>query len=169
MANAPQRDDTHGTAASASATNYRGRRQGDLTRASDGFRSPTLPVEPRRPLEAGHQVDPPLMPYAYNPRPPETVKPRNIPRTFQFFRPASPGAPYAPSPDAQRTQGHLQQSGAAWGHVGEPQRAVLTPARDGNNAPPSHELGRFVPGSASAIGPRWRRPSSPVLRDHMPH
>jgi hypothetical protein len=169
MGNAPQRDDIHGTPASASAELYRQRRQGNLTRASDGFRSPYPSSEPRRPADGGHKIDPPMAPYRPNPRPPESNVRRYPPRTWAFFRPASLGAPPVPFPDRERTRGRLQQSGEAWGSVNERHRPVLTPAQDGQNAPPSHRLGTFVPGRTEAKGSRWSRPSSPVLRDHMPH
>lgn len=169
MGNAPQRDDIYGTPASASAASYTARRQGNLTRASDGFRSPTLPHEPRRPTDGGHLVDPPLMPYRPNPRPPESNVRRYPPRTWQFFRAPDLGAPRVPFPDRERTMGRLQHSGEAWGHVGEPHRAVLTPSVDGHNAPPSHQLGSFTPGRTEAAGLRWRRPTTPTLYDHMPH
>lgn len=169
MANARERDDVTGTAASADAGSYIRRRQGNLTRASDGFRSPTLPKEPRRPPEGGHQVDPPLRPYAYNPRPPETNLPRSTPHTWAFFRAPSPGAPKVPFPDRERTAGKLQRSGEAWGAFGTPQRPQLTPATDGRNTPPSHAMGHNKVGSAYQTGPRWKRPATPTLYDHLPH
>lgn len=169
ISNPPQRDGRDGTSASADRDDYLRRRQGNLKRGSDGFRSPTLGREPRRPTEGGHKVDPGMAPYRPAPRPPESNDKRNTPRTWQFFRPASLGAPYVGFPDAQRTQGRLQRSGEPWGHFHEGDRAVLTPARNGKNAPPSHQLGGFRPGRTEAKGPRWRRPDSPILRDHMPH
>jgi len=169
ISNPSQRDDTDGTAASASAQLYRQRRQGNLLRSSDGFRAPTLARDPRRPTEGGHLVDPSMAPYRPNPRPPESNDKRNTPRTWAYFRPASIGAPPVNFPDRTRTAGKLQPSGEAWGRFGLPLRPVLTPARDGADAPPSHTLGANVPGSASAIGPRWRRPDRPKLYDHLPH
>jgi len=169
ISNAAQRDGTDGTAASASADSYRSRRQGNLIRASDGFRSPTLPTEPRRRAEGGHRPDASLTPYGGTPRAVGDNDPRNTPRTWAYFRPASIGAPPVPFPDRTRTAGKLQQSGEAWGRFGEPARAVLTPARNGADAPPSHQLGTNRPGSASALGPRWRRPDTPHIYDHLPH
>lgn len=164
VSNPAQRDGTDGVASSASSENYLGRRQGNLRRGSDGFRSPTFPTEPRRPLEGGHLVDPPMGPYRPNPRPPASNIPRFPPRNFVYFRAPSLGAPRVNFPDAERTRGKMQQSGEAWGHVGELERAKLTPAVDGQNAPPSHELGRNPVGSSSAMGPRWSDPSSPKIR-----
>jgi len=169
MANPAQRDDTHGTAASASGPNYRARRQGTLTRGSDGFRAPTLPHDPRRPTQAGYRPDPALMPYAYNPASPAGTPLGHVPRTWAFFRTPDLGAPRVGFPDATRTRGKTTQSGQAWGRFGEPQRHTLTPPIDGQDQQPSHTLGQYRPGSPSAKGPRWRRPASPVLRDHMPH
>lgn len=169
ISNPAQRDGTDGTAASASSSSYLARRQGNLRRGSDGFRAPELAREPRRRAEGGHQVDPRLAPYRPNPRPPESNDRRNTPRTWAFFRPASLGAPRVNFPDRTRTQGKLQQSGRPWGSFGEPARPVLTPARNGADAPPSHSLGAFVPGRTQARGLMWRRPDSPKLYDHMPH
>lgn len=169
ISNPSQRDGTDGTAASASAELYKQRRQGDLTRASDGFRSPFTASEPRRPFDGGHLVDPSMAPYRPNPRPPESNVRRYPPRTWAYFRPASPGAPRAPFPDAERTRGRLQASGVAWGRFGEQPRTVLTPPTDGKNAGPSHTLGRNALGNPSAAGNRWRRPSSPTIFDHLPH
>jgi len=168
ISNPAQRDGTDGTAASASSELYRVRRQGDLKRASDGFRSPTFPTEPRRRLEGGHQVDPPMAPYRPNPRPPESNDPRSTPRTWAYFRAPSPGAPYVPFPDAERTRGRLQPSGAAWGKFGERERSRLTPAVDGRNEPPSHSMGVNRVGSASGMGPRWVDPSRPTIHGRKP-
>jgi len=164
MANPRQRDDVYGTPASADAETYRARRQGTLIRASDGFRSPTLPNEPRRPTQPGYKPDPPNAPYAYNPASPAGTPLGGVPRTWAFFRLASPGAPRVPFPDHERTQGHLQQSGEAWGQRGEAQRHTLTPATDGTNEPPSHTLGQYRPGNPSAIGPRWTKPANVYVR-----
>lgn len=171
MANPSQRDDIHGTAASASAESYRGRRQGTLTRQSDGFRTPFVLEQPRGYVQQGYKPDEPMAPYRPNPasRPGDPFP--DVPRTWAFFRPASPGAPRVGFPDAVRTEGKLQQSGEAWGRVGEQVRSMLMPPVDGVNAQPSHELGarkntELIPRSD---GPRWRRPSSPTLYDHMPH
>jgi hypothetical protein len=169
ISNPAQRDGTDGTAASASPESYLARRQGNLIRASDGFRAPTLPTEPRRRAEGGHRPDASLSPYTGTPRAVGDNDPRNTPRTWAYFRQASPGAPRVNYPDRTRTAGKLQQSGEAWGRFGEPARAVLTPARDGSDAPPSHTLGDFRPGSASAYGPRWHRPETPHIYDHLPH
>ena len=168
ISNPAQRDGTDGTAASASAESYRERRQGNLQRASDGFRSPSPSTEPRRPFEGGHKVDPPMAPYRPNPRPPETVISRHPPRNFGYLRAPDLGAPRVNFPDAERTRGRLQHSGEAWGHIGERARAQLTPAVDGRNAPPSHALGENRVGSASAMGPRWRDPISPTIRGRKP-
>jgi hypothetical protein len=169
ISNPQQRDGTDGTAASASAELYKLRRQGNLTRASDGFRSPYPSREPRRPAEGGHVRFGPSTPYGNDDRHAESNARRYPPRTWPFFRPASLGAPRVNFPDAERCRGKYQQSGAAWGRFHEQTRPVLTPATNGKNAPPSHTLGKFVPGSAYAIGPRWRRPSSPRIFDSLPH
>jgi len=169
MANAPQRDTVDGTSASASAESYRERRQGNLTRASDGFRSPTLPHEPRRPVQPGYKPDPPLRPYAYNPASPAGTPLGHVPRTWAFFRTPDLGAPRVPFPDRERTRGRTIQPGPAWGDWGDPQRHTLQPATDGQNAPPSHALGQYRPGNPSAARVMWKRPASPILRDHMPH
>jgi len=171
VSNPQERDDIHGTAASADAASYLKRRQGNLTRGSDGFRSPVMSPEPRRPLDGGHLVDPPLLPYAYNPRPPESARPRNTPRTWKFFRTPDLGAPRVGFPDRARTEGKLTQSGESWGHFGEPTRAIITPAVDGRNAPPSHAMGERVDGPVipRSTGPRWRRPTTPRIFDHLPH
>lgn len=166
--NPAQRDTVLGTAASADAESYRARRQGNLTRATDGFRSPTLPAQPRGYVQEGYKPDPSNAPYHYNPAsPPGDAKFPATPRTWAFFRPADMGAPVVGLPDAERTQGHLQQSGEAWGKVGEPVRAIIRPAVDGKNAPPSHTMGERVDGPVipRSVGPRWKRPSSPTIRD----
>ena len=166
MSNPAQRDDVHGTAASASSESYRGRRQGNLTRQSDGFRTPYELEQPRGYVQKGYKPDEPLAPYRPNPasRPGDPFP--LVPRTFAFLRAADIGAPRVGFPDAQRTHGKLQQSGEAWGHVGEQQRPVMRAPRDGANAPPLHELGasldsEFIPRSD---GPRWRYPSTPTIR-----
>jgi len=169
ISNPPQRVGPDGVEHSARAEVFKVRRQGNLIRGSDGFRSPTLGKDPRRPTEGGHQVDPALGPYRPNPRPPSSNDARHTPRTWAYFRPPSPGAPRVNFPDATRCAGHYQQSGQAWGRFGEPARPVLTPARDGHDAQPSHTLGTFRPGSPYAYGNRWRRPDTPHIFDHLPH
>lgn len=161
MGNPAQRDTVQGLASSASAEKFRARRQGNLTRASDGFRAPTLPPEPRRPTWGRYEVDPPNAPYHYNPASPASGKPFDVPRTFAYLRAPSLGAPRVGFPEEQRTRGRLQASGEAWGKFGERQRPVLTPPRDGG--PPTHELGEFKPGRTSALGPRWTPPTSPKI------
>jgi len=171
MSNPMQRDDVHGTAASASSESYLGRRQGNLTRQSDGFRTPFPLEQPRGYAQKGYKPDEPLAPYRPNPASRIGDPFPAVPRTWNYLRPASPGAPYVGLPDAIRTQGKLQQSGEAWGRVGEQPRAVLQPPRDGANAQPTHAMGargntELIPRSD---GPRWRRPSSPTIYDHLPH
>lgn len=169
MANPTQRDTVLGIASSANAEEYRKRRTGNLTRRSGGYRTPYEIPEPRRELRPGYKPDPPLAPYAYNPASPAQPPWPNKPNTHAFFRPASLGAPHVGFPDAKRTAGHVQQSGEAWGKLGETQRPVMLAPRDGLDGPPIHPMGQHVPSSGSAAGPRWKRPASPVLRDHMPH
>lgn len=118
MSDESGRNGAAGTAASASSENYRGRRQGNLTRASDGFRSPFAPSDPRRPVWSPYKPDPALKPYAYNPASPATGAPFEVPRTWQYFRIATPGAAVVGLPDQERTGGHLQPSGRAWGAWG---------------------------------------------------
>ena len=161
MANARQRDDVYGTAFSASAENYLARRQGTLTRASDGFRSPTLPFEPRRPTQPGYKPDSPVRPYAYNPKPPAGTPLGGPPRTWAYFRAPSLGAPHVGLPDREATQGKLQQSGAAWGRFHDSPRHTLMPATGPGT--PSHSLGYYRPGNPSAHGLNWRPPTSPRL------
>lgn len=166
--NPQQRDTVFGTAASADAESYKARRQGNLTRGTDGFRSPTLPAQPRGTVQAGYKPDAPLAPYAYNPA--SVLGDKKfpaVPRTWSYFRPADLGAPRVGLPDAERTQGHLQASGQSWGKVGEPVRAILRPAVDGKNAQPSHTMGERVDGPVipRSVGPRWKRPSPPTIRD----
>jgi len=168
ISNPAQRDGTDGTAASASAESYRARRQGNLTRYSDGFRLTSPNDEPRRRAQGGHSVDPGMAPYRPNPRPPAAADVINVPRNFAYLRAPSLGAPRVGFPDATRTTGKLQPSGEAWGAFGEPTRAVLTPATNGADAPPSHRLGTYTPGTASALGPRWRRPDTPKIFDRLP-
>jgi hypothetical protein len=169
MANAPQRDGTDGTAASASSAIYLQRRQGNLTRASDGFRSPYPDKNPRRPFDGLHTPDSSMTPYGGTPRVPENNVRRYPPRTWAFFRPASIGAPRVNFPDAERCRGKYQRSGVAWGQFGERERLKLTPAVNGRNAPPSHSLGKNLAALIFSIGPRWRRPTSPRIFDHLPH
>jgi len=162
--NPSQRDDIHGTAASASAENYRKRREGNLTRQSDGFRTPYPLAQPRGPVQQGYKPDEHLRPYYINPasRPGDPFP--NVPRNFIFFRPMDLGAPYVGFPDQARTQGHLQQSGAAWGRVGEPPRAVMMPPTNGTNAPPAHSMGTFRPLEKVSMGPRWVKPGNVYKR-----
>jgi len=169
MPNPAQRDGVNGTAASASAEEYRARRQGDLTRRSGGYRTPYEISEPRRKLRPGYKPDPPLAPYAYNPASPAQPPWPMKPNTHAFLRQPDLGAPRVGMPDAKRTSGRLQQSGAAWGHVGEAQRETMLAPRGGENGPPSHPMGQHHPGTGYAAGSRWKRPASPTLRDHMPH
>jgi len=171
MSNPAQRDDVHGTAASASSELYRDRRQGNLTRQSDGFRTPFPLEQPRRPVQQGYKPDEPLAPYRPNPASSPGDPFPNVPRNFVFLRAADIGAPRVGFPDAQRTQGKLQSSGEAWGRVGEQPRATIQPPTDGVNDQPAHRMGaridsEFLPRSS---GPRWRRPSSPTIYDHLPH
>jgi|GEM_PF-3211368 len=166
MANPQERDTVLGTAASASAEMYRARRQGDLIRASDGFRAPELPMEPRRYLGGGTDPHAPMAPYRPNPAPPADGEVYRVPRTWAYFRTATPGAARVGFPDRARTQGHLQASGVAWGRVGEMRRAALRPAVDGQDGPPTHQLGargdtELIPRST---GPRWRYPATPTIR-----
>lgn len=166
MSNPAQRDDVHGTAASASAEVYRDRRQGNLTRQSDGFRTPFPLEQPRGYVQKGYKVDEPLAPYRPNPASLPGDPFPNVPRTFAYLRAADVGAPRVGFPDAQRTEGKLLQSGEAWGRFGEQVRPMLQPPTDGVNAPPKHELG---PRSESELiprsdGPRWRYPSTPTVR-----
>jgi hypothetical protein len=169
VANPKQRDDVYGIASSASAEEYVKRRAGNLTRRSGGYRTPYEIPEPRHELRPGYKPDPPLAPYAYNPASPAQPPWPNKPSTHQFLRPADLGAPRVGFPDAKRTSGHLQQSGEAWGKLGEAQRPVMLAPRDGLDGPPVHPMGTHVPSSGSAAGSRWKRPASPTLRDHMPH
>lgn len=137
MSNGATRNGAAGTAASASSESYRGRRTGNLGRASDGFRSPSPPTEPRRPATGSRKADEALAPYHYNPASPaESMRPV-VPRTWYALRIATPGAPTVGLPDQQRTSGHLQPSGRAWGAWGP-----------GAPAFPTSHL-------------RWRRPSAP--------
>lgn len=168
ISNAAQRDGTDGTAASASSQSYLARRQGNLTRASDGFRSPFPASEPRRPFDGLHTPDSSMTPYGGTPRVPENNVRRYPPRTWAYFRPASLGAPRVNFPDAERCRNGYQKSGQAWGRFGEQERTKLTPATDGRNVGPSHSLGRNTPARAFSMGPRWRRPSSPRIFDRIP-
>jgi len=170
MSNPAQRDDIHGTAASASSELYRARRQGDLTRQSDGFRTPFPLEQPRGYVQKGYKVDEPLEPYRPNPasRPGDPFP--AVPRTFAYLRAADIGAPRVGFPDAQRTNGKLQQSGEAWGRVGELARATIQPPTDGVNDQPLHRMGErsdseFLPRSS---GPRWRYPTTPTIRGVKP-
>jgi hypothetical protein len=169
MANPKQRDDALGIATSGNAEEYRKRRQGNLTRRSGGYRTPYEIDDPRGSVQSGYTPDPPNAPYAYNPASPPGAPFPNKPSTHQFFRPADLGAPKVGFPDQKRTSGHLQQSGEAWGRVGEAQRPVLLAPRDGLDGPPLRPMGKHMPSSGSAAGLRWKRPTTPTLRDHMPH
>jgi len=169
MANPAQRDGVNGVASSANAAEYVKRRQGDLTRRSGGYRTPYPIAEPRRPVKQGYKPDPPLAPYAYNPASPPGAPFPNKPNTHAFLRQPDLGAPRVGFPDAKRTAGHLQKSGEAFGKIGELQRPTMQAPRDGNDGPPIHPMGQHHPGTGYAAGPRWKRPASPTLRDHMPH
>jgi hypothetical protein len=169
MANARQRDTVDGIATSASAEEYRRRRSGTLLRRSGGYRTPYEIPEPRRELRPGYKPDPPLAPYAYNPASPAQPPWPTKPNTHAFFRQPDLGAPRVGFPDAKRTAGHIQQSGEAWGKVGEAQRETLLAPRDGVDGPPVHPMGQHRPSSGYAAGSRWKRPDTPTLRDHMPH
>ena len=170
MSNPKQRDDVHGTAASASSEYYLANRRGDLKRYSDGFRTPTPSHDPRRPTQQGYKPDLPVEPWHYNPPPPAGAPFPNVPRNFAYLRAPDLGAPRVGRPDAARTDGHLQRSGEAWGRVGEQPRAVIQAPTEAPNAPPAHVMGQrhdseFLPRSARST---WRLPSSPTVRGRKP-
>jgi hypothetical protein len=167
--NAPERDTTTGTPFSASSESYRKRRQGNLLRGSDGFRSPELARPMRFPPQEGYRPDEPLEAYKYNPASLPGAPFPNKPNTHMFFRAPELGAPRVGFPDKARTDGKLQYSGEAWGKFGDPTRPVLTPATDGQNGPPSHELGKFTPAPAFSSGPRWTKPEAAKRSDHLAH
>jgi hypothetical protein len=171
MANPTQRDTVAGIASSANAEEYRARRQGDLTRRSGGYRTPYPIADPRRPTQQGYHPDPPNAPYAYNPASPPGAPFPNKPNTHAFVRHPDLGAPRVGFPDAKRTGGHLQRSGAAWGTYGGAERPTLRPRVDGQDAQPTLAMSVRPQTDTvkSAAGSRWKRPASPVLRDHMPH
>lgn len=171
MANPQQRDGVNGTAASASAAEYLARRAGDLTRRSGGYRTPYAIAEPRRPTQQGYSPDPSNAPYHYNPASPPGAPFPNKPNTNAFLRQPDLGAPRVGFPDAKRTSGKLQRSGAAWGAYGGAERPTLRPRVDGQDGPPTliQSVRPQTDKPASAYGLRWKRPDSPILRDHMPH
>lgn len=171
MANPPQRVGLDGIESSGSAEAYRARREGNLIRRSGGYRTPYEIPEPRRELRPGYKPDPPLRPYAYNPASPAQPPWPNKPNTHAFLRPASLGAPHVGFPDAKRTTGHLQRSGAAWGAYGGAERPTLKPRVDGQDGQPTLALAvrPQTDKVASARGTNWKRPDAPILRDHMPH
>lgn len=171
MANPKQRDGVDGTAASASAQDYLARREGDLTRRSGGYRTPYPIAEPRRPTQQGYKPDPPLAPYAYNPASPAGAPFPKKPNTHAFLRQPDLGAPRVGFPDAKRTAGKLQKSGAAWGAYGGAERPTLQPRRDGQDGQPTliMSVRPQTDTVKSAAGLRWKRPTTPTLRDHMPH
>lgn len=167
MSNPKQRDDLDGTAASASAESYRARREGTLTYGSDGFRLPPGPRVAPRPTSAGWKPHEWLAPYRPNPGAPARAPFPDQPNTFAFLRAPDLGAPKVGFPDRKRTQGHLQQSGAAWGRLGEAERPRLAPPLANGAARFEHTDDR-----ADAIvssGPRWARPATPRIFDHLPH
>jgi hypothetical protein len=170
MANAPQRVGTDGIETSASGELYRKRREGNLTRQSDGFRTPYPLAQPRGYVQRGYKPDEPLEPYRPNPASLPGAPFPNVPRTWIFFRAMDLGAPRVGFPDAARTQGKLQPSGAAWGRIGEQPRSTLQPPTDGINDQPNHRMGgridsEFLPRST---GPRWRYPVTPKIRGVRP-
>jgi hypothetical protein len=171
MANPAQRDDIYGTAASASGTSYRERRQGNLVRGSDGFRSPTLPEQPRLPTQQGYRPDEPLEPYRPNPASPPGDPFPNKPDNSVFFRAPDLGAPRVGFPDRRRTRGKLLRAGAAYGKLPDTPRDVLAPPVDGRDAPPSHDMTEPMNDdkTKSAYGNRWQRPTRPRIYDHLPH
>ena len=171
MANPPQRDDIYGTAASASSESYLARRQGNLIRGSDGFRSPTLPRQPRQPTQQGYRPDEPLEPYRPNPASRPGAPFPDKPDNSIFFRAPDMGAPKVGFPDARRTDGKLQQSGAAYGRLPDTARPVLAPRVDGRDAPPSLVMEKPMNDDKvkSAYGNRWTRPIRPRIYDHLPH
>ena len=169
MANPQQRDTVLGIASSASAEEYRARREGNLTRRSGGYRTPYEIAEPRRPVKEGYKPDEHLMPYQPNPASLPGAPFPNKPNTHAFLRQPDLGAPRVNFPDKTRTAGKLQQSGAAWGKVGEAPRPTLLPRTDGQDGPPTLRMGQHTPGTGYAADSRWQRPQTPVLRDHMPH
>jgi hypothetical protein len=167
MSNPAQRDDIHGTAASASAESYRARREGNLTRGSDGFRLPPGQRTAPRPYSPGFQPHEMLGPYRPNPVGPARAPFPDKPNTFAFLREADLGAPYVGFPERRRTQGKLQPSGAAWGRIGEPERPKLAPPIQGEPTKFERTDPRTDP--VVSTGPRWKRPTSPHIYDHLPH
>jgi hypothetical protein len=171
MANPKQRDTVLGVASSANAEEYRARRQGDLTRRSGGYRTNYPIPEPRRELRPGYKPDPPLAPYHYNPASPAQPPWPAKPNTHAFLRQPDLGAPRVGYPDAKRTSGKLQRSGAAWGAYGGTERPTLRPRVDGQDGPPTlaQSVRPQTDKPASASGKRWKQPDTPILRDHLPH
>lgn len=154
---------------SARAEVFLGARQGNLHRRSGGYRTPYEIDEPRRPVKEGYKPDPPMQPYHYGLDSPPGAPFPNKPNTHAFFRPASLGAPRVGFPDAERCGGNYQQSGAAWGTLPNTQRPTLQPRTDGHNGPPTLTMGQHRPTLTAGSYLHWKRPASPVLRDHMPH
>jgi hypothetical protein len=139
MGNPVERDTIGGVASTASVSSFKARRQGTLTRASDGFRSPAPAREPRRPFTGGREPDPPVAPYHYNPASPAKSMTPTVARGFVFLPTRVAMAAHVGFPDKDRTAGKLQASGEAWG-------------RFGAATPKATPLSR---------GPRWERPASP--------
>lgn len=168
MSNPSQRDSVLGHAGSADATGYVARRQGNLTRQSDGFRTPYVLDQPREPTQRGYRPDPGLAPYVPAPRPPAGAPFPDKPSTHAFLRAPHLGAPHVGLPDERRTSGRLQASGVAWREPGAAPRDTLQPPLDGQDAPPSHTMGQYREGRVSAYGNRWTHPTTPHVYGVQP-
>lgn len=170
MGNPAQRDSILGTAASASAESYLARRQSNLTRGSQGYRTAMILNQPRLPGQLGYKPDEPLEPYRPNPASRPGAPFPNKPSNAGFFRAPHLGAPHVGFPDAKRTAGHLQPSGRAWGALPDTRRETLLPRVDGTDAPPDLTMGQSLNDdkTKSAYGNRWKRPTRPRIYDRLP-
>jgi hypothetical protein len=103
---------------------------GTLNRSgyTDGLRTIAPARNPRWPTTGGHCVNPPLRTDAtHQYREPCAVH-WAVPCNCRFLREhTDPHAPAVGFPENPRTAGHLQQSGEAWGMIGQNNRRRIGP------------------------------------------